>query len=108
MAYSIEYFHPQILEHIESWPVDLLASHLRLVSLLVDHGPALKLPYSRAMGKGLFELRPSGKAIIGRSMYCFLKGQRIILVHAFIKKTAQTPDSDLKLALKRIKELKNA
>ena len=53
------------------------------------------------MGERLFELRPSGKANIGRSMYCFLKGQRIIIVHAFIKKTAQTPDSDLKLALKR-------
>jgi len=107
MAYSVEYFHPKVLEHIESWPVDLLASYMKLVLLLVEHGPALQLPYSRAMGNGLFELRPSGKANIGRSMYCFLKGQRIIIVHAFIKKTAQTPDSDLKLALKRIKELKN-
>ncbi len=40
-------------------------------------------------------------------MYCFLKGRRII-VHAFIKKTEQTPSSDLKIALQRIKELKNA
>ena len=108
MAYSIEYFHPKVLEHIESWPADLLASHLRLVLLLVEHGPALRLPYSRAMGEGLFELRPNGKSNSARSLYCFLKGQRIVIVHAFIKKTAQTPDSDLKLALKRIKELKNA
>ena len=108
MAYSIEYFHPKVLENIESWPGDLLARHLRLVLLLVEHGPALKMPYSRAMGEGLFELRPTGKSNSGRSLYCFLKGQRIIIVHAFIKKTAQTPDSDLKLALKRIKELKNA
>lgn len=108
MAYSIEYFHPKVLENIESWPGDLLASHLRLVLLLAEHGPALKMPYSRAMGEGLFELRPNGKSNSGRSLYCFLKGQRIVIVHAFIKKTAQTPDSDLKLALKRIKELKNA
>jgi hypothetical protein len=41
MAYSIEYFHPKVLENIESWPGDLLASHLRLVLLLAEHGPAL-------------------------------------------------------------------
>lgn len=108
MAYSVEYFHPKILKEIESWPVDLIASHLRLMLLLVEHGPLLQLPYSRAMGDGMFELRPSGKTNSGRSLYCFLKGQRIVIVHAFIKKTAQTPDSDLKLALKRIKELKHA
>jgi len=107
MAYSVEYFHPKVLEHIESWPSDLLASHLRLVLLLVEHGPALKLPYSRAMGDGLFVLRPSGKSNSGRSLYCFLNGQRIVIVDAFIKKTAQTPNSNLKLALKRIKELKH-
>jgi phage-related protein len=108
MAYSIEYFHPKVLQQIESWPAELLASHFRLVVLLVEHGPALQMPYSRAMGNGLFELRPSGKNNAGRSMYCFLKGRRIIIVHAFIKKTAQTPSSDLKIALQRIKELKNA
>ena len=38
-------------------------------------------------------------------MYCFLGGKRVIVVHAFIKKTPQTPDRDLKLARKRVKEL---
>ena len=40
-------------------------------------------------------------------MYCFLVGKRIVVVHAFIKKTRQTPDSDLKIARRRIKELRN-
>jgi hypothetical protein len=37
--------------------------------------------------------------------YCFLLGKRIIVVHAFIKKTQETPDKELKLARKRVKEL---
>jgi phage-related protein len=34
-------------------------------------------------------------------------GKRVVVVHAFVKKTQQTPDQDLKLARKRVKELRN-
>jgi phage-related protein len=36
-----------------------------------------------------------------------LLGKRIIVVHAFIKKTQETPDKELKLARKPVKELQN-
>ena len=105
MAFAIEYFHERVLAEIESWPVDVLADYARLLELLIDHGPNLRLPHSRALGGGLFELRPHGKAGIGRAFYCFLVGRRVIIVHAFVKKSQQTPDRDLKLARKRVKEL---
>ena len=57
------------------------------------------------MGERLFELRPHGRSGIGRAMYCFLVSKRVVVVHAFIKKTQQTPDRDLKRARKRVKEL---
>ena len=57
------------------------------------------------MGEGLFELWPRGRSGIGRALYCYLVGKRIVIVHAFIKKTQQTPDKELKLARKRLKEL---
>ena len=107
MSYEIEYFHPKVLSDIESWAVDVLADYARLIELLAEHGPNLRLPHSRAMGDGLFELRPKGQSGIGRAFYCFLVGRRIVILHAFIKKTPQTPDKDLKLARKRMKELKN-
>ena len=56
-------------------------------------------------GDGLFELRPRGRSGIGRAFYCFVVAQRIVVVHAFIKKSQQTPDKELKLARKRAKEL---
>ena len=105
MPYSIEYFHPRVLAEIESWPVDILADYARIAELLMEHGPNLRLPHSRAFGEGLFELRPKGKAGIGRALYCFVSGRRAIVLHAFIKKSQQTPDRELKLARKRLKEL---
>ena len=57
------------------------------------------------MGEGLFELRPRGRSGIGRAFYCFLVGRRVVVVHSFVKKTQQTPDRELKLARKRMKEM---
>lgn len=105
MAFEIEYFHERVLAEIEIWPVDVLADYARLLELLTEHGPSLRLPHSRAMGDGLFELRPRGRSGIGRAFYCFLVGRRVVVLHAFVKKTPQTPDRDLKLARKRLKEL---
>ena len=59
------------------------------------------------MGEGLFELRPRGREGIGRAFYCFLVGKKILVVHAFIKKTEATPERELKIARKRVKVLKN-
>jgi len=105
MPYKIDYFHPKVLAEIEAWPVDVLADYAHLVELLAVHGPNLRLPHSRAMGEGLFELRPRGRSGIGRAFYCFLVGRRVVVVHAFVKKTQQTPDKELKLARKRMKEI---
>lgn len=107
MAFSVEYFHARVLAEIGSWPVDVLADYARIVELLVAHGPNLKLPYSRAFDDGLFELRPRGRSGIGRVSYCFLVGRRVVVLHAFIKKAQQTPDHEIKLARKRLKEIKN-
>lgn len=107
MAYSIAYFSARVQSEIESWPVDVVADYARIVELLIEHGPNLRLPHSRAFGNGLFELRPRGKSGIGRAFYCFLVGQRVVVLHAFIKKSQQTPEQEIKLARKRMKEIRN-
>jgi phage-related protein len=107
MAFDITYFHKRVLAEVESWPVDVLANYARLIELLAEYGPGLRLPHSRALGDGLFELRPQGHSGIGRAFYCFIVGRRIVVLHAFMKKSQQTPASELNLARKRLKELKN-
>lgn len=107
MPYSIEYFHPRVKAKVEDWPVDILADYARMVELLMEFGPDLRMPHSRAMGGGLFELRPRGREGIGRALYCYVSGQRVVVLHAFLKKTRTTPQRDLRIARKRMKEVKN-
>jgi phage-related protein len=107
MNYSISYFHSRIKAELDSWPVGILADYARIVELLIEFGPNLRMPHSRAMGGGLFELRPRGREGIGRVFYCFVIGQRVVILHAFVKKTSATPEKELKIARKRMKEVQN-
>jgi phage-related protein len=107
MPYSIEYFHPRVKAEIEDWPVGILADYTRMVELLMEFGPDLRMPHSRAMGGGLFELRPRGREGIGRALYCFVVGKCIVILHAFVKKTQTTPERDLRIARERMKEVRH-
>lgn len=105
MSYIITYYNARVEAHMKTWPSDIRASYQYLMLLLQEHGADLRMPHSRSMGGGLFELRAKGKEGIGRAFYCFQVGQRIVILHGFIKKTQTTPDDELALARKRLKEV---
>ncbi len=107
MNFTIEYFHPRVKAEIESWPDGILADYARMVELLMEFGPDLRMPHSRSIGGGLFELRPRGREGIGRVFYCFVVNRRVVILHAFVKKTQDTREQDLRIARKRMKELQN-
>lgn len=71
----------------------------------MEFGPDLHMPHSRALGGGLFELRPHGREGIGRALYCYLVGERVVVLHAFMKKTRATPKKELVIARLRMKEV---
>jgi phage-related protein len=106
MPYSVEYFNRDVLALIESWPAGVLAAYARVVELLIEVGPALGMPHSRPMGEGLFELRVRAREGAGRVLYCYISGRRVVLVHAFMKKTQRTPMADLRLARRRVQEVR--
>lgn len=63
------------------------------------------MPVCRALGQGLWEVRsnlPNGRT--ARVLF-FIEGDCIGVLHGFIKKTQATPDDDLALARKRMKEM---
>jgi phage-related protein len=107
MNWKIHYFNAHVQQEIRDWPDSLYADFLRLVSLIEEHGANLRLPHSRAMGEGLFELRCKSHVGIGRAFYCTMIGREIVILHSFIKKTQATPDKELKIARKRLKEVKH-
>lgn len=80
-----------------------VAKVLHTLELLEMFGHELGLPHSRHMGDGLLELRISGKRTV-RILYFFNK-QTAFLLHAFIKKTQQTPKKDIRIARERMTRL---
>jgi phage-related protein len=106
MTYRIEYFNPSAQASLDSWPTGLKARYLALIVRMVEYGPDLGMPHTRAMGEGLFEVRAKAGEGIGRAFYCTLVGQRIVVLHGFIKKTDKTPAKEIKIARNRLKELK--
>ncbi len=107
IIWKIEYYNYDIQCWINKMPVGIRAAYARLTNLLMEFGIDLRLPHSRAMGGGLFELRPKGCEGAARIFYCTLVGKRIVILHGFIKKTQQTPNKELAIAIRRMKEVKN-
>ena len=106
MAYSISYYSREVQEDILNFPVTRQARYIALTDRMIEYGPNLGLPHTDAFGGGLFELRLKGAEGIARVFFCTMVGQEIIILHSFIKKTQKTPEKELNLAKKRMKELK--
>lgn len=105
MKFSIVFFNATVQERLTAWPVGLYASFIRISEQIVESGPNLGMPYTKAMGKGLFEIRARGVEGIGRAFFCCVKDHKIVILHSFIKKTQVTPVKELKIAQKRMKEV---
>jgi len=105
MLWTVTYFNARVKSEVFALPPGILADYLRLLGMMEKHGVDLRMPYSRAMGDGLFELRATGREGIGRVFYCTQVGMRIVVLHSFVKKTQETPLAELRIAHKRLKEV---
>jgi phage-related protein len=108
MTYQLLFFNASVQADIQDWPTQIFASFVRIAEQMEVSGPNLGLPYTKAMGSGLFEIRARGLEGIGRAFFCCVKEQKIMILHGFIKKSQTTPRRELRLAIKRMKEVKNA
>jgi phage-related protein len=106
MEWTIEYFDMDVENEVLSLPTGLLARYLRYTDLMLEFGPDLGMPHTRALGGGLFELRLRTGVGIGRVFYCTLVGKRIVMLHSFVKKTQKTPARELRKARFRLVEVK--
>lgn len=106
MSYRIEFFNEAVEAELMEWPGGILASFTRIAERITEHGPNLGMPYTRAMGDGLFEIRAKGQEGIRRALFCTVVGKRIVILHGFITKTEQTPQRALDTARRRMKEVR--
>ena len=89
-------------------PAGFVARFLRYAERMEIYSPNLGMPHTRAMGEGLFELRLKAAEGIARVFYCTVVGQRIVMLHQFVKKSEKTPRKELEIARRRMKETKDA
>ena len=106
MKWNITFYNEKVESNTLEFPKGILANFLHIAEMIEEFGPALGLPYTKAVGGGLFEIRAKGREGIGRSFFCAVKGKEIIILHSFIKKSQKTPKKQLKLARQRLKEVK--
>ena len=92
------YYNERVRKQVLNLPAGILADDVRLTDAMTIHGADLRMPHSKAMGSGLFELRPKGPDGIGRVFYCTQVGNVIVVLHSFVKKSQETPDAELRLA----------
>ena len=91
------------IQHVEAYLEGLPKPEATAIALVLDRleheGHMLRMPFSRPLRQGLFELRVDRHRII----YFFGRG-RAILTNGFKKKTGQTPGYEIEKAL-RVKKL---
>ena len=65
----------------------------------VEFGWPIGMPVCKPLGDGVYEVRTKlAQHRIARVLFYVDKKSRVVLLHAFIKKTPKTPDDDLELA----------
>ena len=102
----LELLNETVLEEVNELPADMRAKLDHIVALIEEFGLAeVREPYIKHLKGKLWEMRMKGRDGIARALYVTAHERRVVVLHAFRKKTQKTPDRAIKLALKRAKEI---
>ncbi|MDX2346298.1 MAG: type II toxin-antitoxin system RelE/ParE family toxin [Legionella sp.] len=108
MTWEVTFYSEKVMKNVLQWPAGIKAKFIHIMNLIEKYGPVdVGMPFVKSMGDGLFEIRAKGKEGIGRAFFCSIKEKRVIVLHEIIKKTQKTPTKELKIARKRLSEVKN-
>lgn len=108
--WTIEYYHDErgrypVRDFIDSLDRIMRSNVDWTLDLLETRGDRLGMPYSRPVsGHRFIELRVSASGNIVRVFYFAAIGRRLILLHAFEKKTQKIPIRELQIADRRREE----
>ncbi|HTY69508.1 MAG TPA: type II toxin-antitoxin system RelE/ParE family toxin [Alphaproteobacteria bacterium] len=106
MAWAVETLNEAVDAEIAALPPKVQAKLVWIMEQIETRGlQALRPPHIDHLDGGLYELRAKGHGGIGRALFV-TRGQRVVIVHAFHKKTQATPLRILRLAAERAKGIK--
>jgi phage-related protein len=100
-------FHPAARDALQTFPEDVRRAFGKAIYDL-QLGHALSMPISKAIpavGSGVAELRIKDASGIFRAFYVTRLPDAVVVFHAFVKKTQKTPNREIELGKKRLKEM---
>ena len=96
---------PQAETELMALPEDMRARFLHIAEMLSEFGPhRVGMPHVRPLEGKLWEIRMTGRDGIARAIYVTRTGQRLIVLHVFVKKTQKTPRRAIETAHARMTE----
>jgi phage-related protein len=95
-----------VLEYIRQLSVKERIKVGVYIKFLCDHGGVLDEPYSRYIGSGIRELRVDFFKNRHRIFYITVQNKKIILLHAFLKKSTKTPRQEINRAFNNLENYK--
>ncbi|WP_295885536.1 type II toxin-antitoxin system RelE/ParE family toxin [uncultured Thiohalocapsa sp.] len=105
MAWTVD-LDPAAEAELLAMPPDIRARFLHVAELLEAFGPRqVGMPHVRHLEGKLWEMRLTGRDGIARAVYVARTGQRLTVLHVFIKKTQKTPRKALETARNRLRRL---
>ncbi len=110
MSWNIEIYKTEggrepVADFLNSLPIKHKTKAQFVIDLLAEHGPLLKEPFTKHLsGTKLKELRIQASPNIYRIFYFAYIEKKFVLLHAFTKKTEQTPRKEIEVAENRIND----
>ena len=106
MTWTVKVLNEVVEAELLELPADMQAAFARLAERIMAVGlERIREPHVKHLDGKLWEMRFNGRDGIARAIYVTASGRRIIILHAFVKKTQKTPRAALILALDRAKEI---
>jgi phage-related protein len=106
VEWTVVYLNDAVRAEVEGLSADLQARFRRIVELIRSRGlERVREPYVKHLDGKLWEMRLIGRDNIARVIYVAARGRRVVVLHAFIKKTEKTPPRALEIARARAKEV---
>lgn len=80
---------------------------IRKIEMLETRGTSLGFPHVKQVDGKLWELRTRLNRRAFRIFYVIMSGNRIVLLHGFVKSTDKTPPNEIEVAKGRMRSLLN-
>lgn len=107
MSWTVEFVNRTAEAELTALPFDMRSRFMRIADLIVQFGlQGVHEPYVKHLEDKLWEMRLKGEDGIARSIYVAAKGERVVVLRTFVKKTDKTPRREIEIAFARMKEIR--